>query len=74
MPDGPTIEKLKEMKFMVMAEMLADPDTSFADLFFEDRFAIMVDAQWLAKRNARIKRLLLPFLPVHISKRGLMQL
>jgi hypothetical protein len=28
MLDSPTIEKLKEMKLKVMAEMLADPDSS----------------------------------------------
>ena len=58
MLEGPTIEKLKEMKLKVMAQMLSDPDSSIRELSFEDRFAIMVEEQWLAKRNARIKRLL----------------
>ncbi len=58
MLEGPTIEKLKEMKLKVMAEMLADPDSSIRELSFEDRFALMVEAQWLEKRNARIKRLI----------------
>jgi len=58
MLDGPTIEKLKEMRLKVMAEMLADPDDSLRELSFEDRFALMVEKQWLAKRNARIKRLI----------------
>lgn len=55
---GPTIEKLKEMKLKVMAEMLSDPDSSLSELSFEDRMALMVEKQWLAKKNARIKRLL----------------
>ncbi|MFO7928246.1 MAG: IS21-like element helper ATPase IstB [Candidatus Humimicrobiaceae bacterium] len=55
---SPTIEKLKDMKLKVMAEMLSDPDSSFSELSFEDRIALMVEKQWLAKKNARIKRLL----------------
>ena len=58
MLESPTIEKLKEMKLKVMAEMLADPDSSLAELSFEDRLALMVDAQWLARINARVKRLI----------------
>jgi len=58
MLDSPTVEKLKEMKLKVMAQMLSDPDKSLAELSFEDRFALIVDAQWLARRNARIKRLI----------------
>jgi len=58
MLDSPTIEKLKEMKLKVMAEMLADPDSSLRELSFEDRLALMVERQWLQKRNTRIKRLL----------------
>lgn len=57
MLDGPTIEKLKDMRLKVMAEMLSDPDQSSKELSFEDRLALMVEAQWLAKRNARIRRL-----------------
>jgi len=59
MLSSPTIEKLKDMKLKVMAEMLADPDNSLRELSFEDRFAFMVERQWLAKRNVRIKRLLI---------------
>lgn len=58
MLDSPTIEKLKDMKLKVMAETLADPDNATRDLSFEDRIAIMVEKQWLSKRNARIKRLI----------------
>jgi len=43
MLDGPTIEKLKEMRLKVMAEMLSDPDSSIRELSFEDRFALMVE-------------------------------
>jgi DNA replication protein DnaC len=57
MLDGPTIEKLKDMRLKVMAQMLSDPDEASKELSFEDRLALMVEAQWLAKRNARIRRL-----------------
>jgi len=58
MLNSPTIEKLKDMKLKVMAQMLTDPDSAVRDLSFEDRLALMVDGQWFAKRNAKIKRLL----------------
>ena len=58
MLNNPTIEKLKDMKLKVMAEMLADPDSTVRDLSFEDRLALMVKSQWFAKRNTKIKRLL----------------
>jgi len=58
MLDSPTLEKLKDMKLKVMAEMLSDPDDSLRELSFEDRLALMVEKQWLQKRNAKIKRLL----------------
>jgi len=58
MLDSPTIEKLKDMKLKVMAQMLADPYNTTRDLSFEDRIALMVEKQWLSKRNTRIKRLI----------------
>jgi len=58
MLNSPTIEKLKDMKLKVMAQMLSDPDKSLTELSFEDRLTVMVEAQWLARRNARIKRLI----------------
>jgi DNA replication protein DnaC len=57
MLDGPTIEKLKDMRLKVMAQMLSDPDENSKELLFEDRLALMVEAQWLEKRNARIRRI-----------------
>jgi len=58
MLESPTIEKLKDMKLKVMAEMLSDPDSAVRKLSFEDRLALMVERQWFAKKNAKIKRLL----------------
>ena len=55
-----TFEKLFTMNLLGMAEGLKDqmagPDIN--DLSFEDRFGVLVDAQWLWKENKRMKRLL----------------
>lgn len=55
-----TFEKLFTMNLFGMAEGLKDqmagPDMN--DLSFEDRFGMLVDAQWLWKENKRMKRLL----------------
>ena len=56
--NNPTVEKLKDMKLKVMAAMLADPDPSLRELSFEERLGLMVEKEWLARKNARIKRLL----------------
>ena len=53
-----TIEKLKDMKLKIMAEMFSSDDKELSGLSFEDRFSLMVERQWLARRNAKIKRLL----------------
>jgi len=41
-----------------MAEMLVMPDISLSEMSFEERLGIMVEAEWLSKKNLRIKRLL----------------
>lgn len=53
-----TIDKLKELKLKIMADMLTEPEEGMSELSFEDRFSLMVERQWLARKNARIKRLL----------------
>lgn len=58
MLNNPTIEKLRDMKLKVMAQMLNDPDSSLRDLSFEERLGIMVEKEWMQKKNSRIKRLL----------------
>jgi len=54
----PTIQKLKEMRLPVMANMLSDPTETELEMTFEDRLALMVENEWLARRNNRINRLL----------------
>lgn len=58
MLDNPTIEKLKEMKLKVIAQMLREPDTQLTELSFEERLGIMVEKEWMSGKNSRIKRLL----------------
>ena len=58
MLNNPTVEKLRDLKLKVMAQMLGDPDNSLRELSFEDRLAIMVEKEWMQKKNSRIKRLL----------------
>lgn len=58
MLNNPTIEKLKDMKLKAMAQMMSDPDSSLRDLTFEERFGIMVEKEWMSRKNSRIKRLL----------------
>jgi DNA replication protein DnaC len=56
--NNPTVQKLHDLKLKVMAQMLSEPDHDMLDLTFEERLGIMVEKEWLAKKNARIKRLL----------------
>ena len=58
MLNNPTVEKLRDLKMKVMAQMLSEPDSALRDLSFEDRLAIMVEKEWMFKKNSRIKRLL----------------
>ena len=58
MLDKATINKLREMKLSTMATKFAlqqdQPDMQ--TLSFEERFGILVDAEWMAKHNRRIDR------------------
>lgn len=58
MLNQPTIQKLKEMRLPVMAKLLADSTDTERDMSFDDRLTLMVESEWLARRNNRINRLL----------------
>jgi len=58
MLNNPTVEKLRDLKLKVMAQMVSDPDSSLRELPFEERLGIMVEKEWMSKKNSRIKRLL----------------
>lgn len=51
-----TIEKLKDMKLKTMAQVLSESDPSLLSLSFEERFGIMVEKEWMSKKNSKIKR------------------
>ncbi|MCL2679842.1 MAG: IS21-like element helper ATPase IstB [Dehalococcoidia bacterium] len=55
-----TVAKLHEMKLSVMAKSFHAQmaDSAVAALAFEDRFSMLVDAEWTARKNNRLKRLI----------------
>lgn len=56
--NSPTVDKLRDLKLKVMAQMMGEPDSDLQALSFEDRFGMMVEKEWLSRKNSRIKRLL----------------
>jgi len=56
--NNPTVEKLRDLKLKVMAQMMIEPDHTLMELTFEERLGIMVEKEWLARKNSRIRRLL----------------
>jgi len=60
MLNEPTVEKLKTLRLHAMADawaaQQAQPD--IAALSFDERFGLLVDAEWLARENARLRRAL----------------
>ena len=55
-----TVRKLHEMRLGVMAEAFSAQleDTQFQTVSFEDRFAMLVDAEWSARKSNRLTRLI----------------
>ena len=56
--NNPTVDKLRDLNLKVMAQMMLEPDNTLPDLTFEERLGLMVEKEWLARKNSRIKRLL----------------
>ncbi|MFR3290031.1 MAG: ATP-binding protein [Lachnospiraceae bacterium] len=54
-----TVRKLHEMRLGVMAEAFSAQleDAQFQAVSFEDRFAMLVDAEWSARKSNRLIRL-----------------
>ena len=61
MLDNNTISKLREMKMGVMASALSDQlsNNAMRELSFEERIGLIVDAEWTARQNNRLTRLVL---------------
>jgi len=55
-----TFSKLKEMRLGIMAKLFHQQldNNDHADLSFEDRFGLMVDAEWSSRKSNRLKRLI----------------
>jgi DNA replication protein DnaC len=55
-----TVSKLHEMKLGVMARTLRAQmgDVSYNDMAFEERFGLIVDAEWSARKSNRLARLI----------------
>lgn len=60
MLDNNTVSKLREMKLGVMASSFHSQlgDNAFAELSFEERVGLMVDAEYTARQNNRLARLI----------------
>lgn len=55
-----TVSKLREMRLSIMANVLkgqlADPQ--FQNMVFEDRMGLIVDAEWNARKNNHLNKLI----------------
>ena len=60
MLDNNTASKLHEMKLSVMATTFQKQlaDSAASGLSFEERFGLLVDAEWASRKNNRMKRLI----------------
>lgn len=60
MLNNQTINKLHDMRLTAMAQsFLEQMDTSqFSELSFEDRFGLIVDAEWSRRKNNHLTRLI----------------
>jgi len=60
MLNNTTVSKLHEMKLGIMAAAFQKQmaDHSFAEISFEERFGLMVDAEWTSRKNNRLTRLI----------------
>jgi len=56
----PTIEKLQMMRLRAMAEAWAQQGNSpdLSALSFDERFGMLIDAEWMARENKRVQRAL----------------
>jgi DNA replication protein DnaC len=54
---NPTADKLRDMHLKTMAEAFLNPEPGSDALSFEERFALMVEKEWYAKKDSQIARL-----------------
>lgn len=55
-----TVSKLQEMRFTVMAQAFREQmkDGNFTGMSFEERFGLLVDAEWATRKSNRMVRLI----------------
>jgi DNA replication protein DnaC len=55
-----TVSKLHEMKLSVMAQAFKEQfsNDNFNSMSFEERFGLLVDAEWITRKNNRLTRLI----------------
>ena len=55
-----TVSKLREMRLSVMANALKDQlaDPQFKNMAFEDRIGLLVDAEWNARKNNHLSKMI----------------
>lgn len=55
-----TINKLNELRLRSMADSLREQmkSPSFASLSFEERFGLIIDAEWVRRKNKQLDRLI----------------
>jgi len=60
MLNNSTIFKLREMKLGVMADAFAKQtgDNNFTNMTFDERLGLLVDSEWLSRKNNRLNRLI----------------
>lgn len=60
MLENNTLEKLREMKLIVMANAFEQQilNNAMSQLSFEERFGLLVDAQWVSRKNNRLTRII----------------
>lgn len=60
MLDNNTISKLHEMRLSVMAQSFDEQikNGCFSEMSFEERFGMLVDSEWSARKSNRLTRLI----------------
>jgi len=60
MLDNDTVSKLREMKLSAMAVSFQQQMTApgFSEMLFEERFGLLADAEWTARKNNRMRQLI----------------
>ncbi len=55
-----TVNKLHEMKLSIMAQAFREQlrGANLSEMAFEERFGLLVDAEWAARKNNRLSRLI----------------